>query len=967
MAACVLVVATAVAHAERLPVRVFTTADGLANNGVERGAEDTRGFLWFATSEGVSRYDGRSFETFGTADGLPSAVANDIAAAPDGKVWVATDGGLAVFDPDEVTVRPRFRALTHDSASAVLVAPDGVIWAGTYRGVVRVERGVTSEQAVLEPATSSSGARIPTGVISLAYDPHDRTLWLGTFQGLVHLGDRGVLGHYQVGPRELGDDRIFAVLVARDGTLWINHATNRVLAVKPPLAPAASLWEAPGGLHLETDGFARRHLLEDSRGTIWIGTSKHLHRWRDGRLERLSAQQIGTEGSPGPSLEDSAGNLWFGTDTHGVVRLARGGLVSYDTDDGLRSLFVYDFVRDGDALYPVALDDGHWVHRRVGDRFEAIQPARPPASTVWGWGYGQKVVLARDGRWWFPTGDGIARYPAARLDTLATATGERLTVPTGIDILHLYEDRRGDVWISTMSKFGLARWDHERDTIVALRDGWPKGFPGAYAEDRHGDVWIGFTGELARVRGGVPEVRAAPVRGAIDALLFDHAGRLWVASATDGLARIDDPDHPVAVHYGAAELGSDQALSLVEDEFGRIYVGTSRGIARIDPTRGEVTHYGLADGLRNDFVVRAARDAAGVLWFGSKGGLARLVPEPPRSAGTPRVFVMSVRVASAPVPLASGGTDRVAAPALPYDDAAIDVEVASPQLAIDGAVRFQYRLGGGWSEPIAERVLHFAGLSPGAYELEVRAVNAAGAVSPSATVTFRVLSPIWRRWWFLAASALGLGLAAYAWYRRRLAHALALERVRRRIATDLHDELGANLSRIAILSEVAARRTAHADPQLETIGTTARALVDVASDIVWSTDPRRDDLRSVIVRLRSFAADVFETRGVAWSVTAPAEPERVKLDPERRRHVYLVLKEAMTNAAKHSGATRVDVAIRFEGDRLVATVRDDGCGFDPDTLGDTGNGLANMRARAAEAGGTLEVRHGDGTEVVLTI
>src|SRR5438128_655327 len=101
-----------VAHAERLPVRVFTTADGLANNRVERGTQDTHGYLWFATGEGLSRFDSRRFESFGVADGLPASRCHDVKATRDGRVWVATEAGIAVLDPDERAVRPRFRTLT---------------------------------------------------------------------------------------------------------------------------------------------------------------------------------------------------------------------------------------------------------------------------------------------------------------------------------------------------------------------------------------------------------------------------------------------------------------------------------------------------------------------------------------------------------------------------------------------------------------------------------------------------------------------------------------------------------------------------------------------------------------------------------------------------------------------------------------------------------------------------------------
>ncbi|HEX7704088.1 MAG TPA: two-component regulator propeller domain-containing protein, partial [Kofleriaceae bacterium] len=261
--ACWLVL-VATAGAERLPVRVFTTADGLANNHVDRGTIDANGFLWLATGEGVSRFDGSRFESFGTPDGLPAAKSHDILGTRDGRVYVATDGGLAVLDLAEKYVRPRFRSLTTDATDCVIQDPDGIIWAGTQNGLVRFD----GARATVVP--------IPHGVISIASDARDRSMWLGTFSGLVHRTRDGALEHWRVGPRDEEDDRVFRVLLARDGKLWIGHVGRRLLVATLPLTPTSEpLWEVSAVTHLVPDGAPRRDIFEDSTGTIWIGTTSH--------------------------------------------------------------------------------------------------------------------------------------------------------------------------------------------------------------------------------------------------------------------------------------------------------------------------------------------------------------------------------------------------------------------------------------------------------------------------------------------------------------------------------------------------------------------------------------------------------------------------------------------------------------------------------------------------------------------
>ena len=182
-----------------------------------------------------------------------------------------------------------------------------------------------------------------------------------------------------------------------------------------------------------------------------------------------------------------------------------------------------------------------------------------------------------------------------------------------------------------------------------------------------------------------------------------------------------------------------------------------------------------------------------------------------------------------------------------------------------------------------------------------------------------------------------------------------------RVATDLHDDLGSSLSRISILSDVA-KRGDHAsmgtERVLDEIGETARGLVDALGDSIWSIDPRRDDLQSVLARARHFAADVLEAKSIAMDFDLPPSLAGLQLDPEKRRELFLILKEAINNAAKHSGASRLAVAAQVEGSRLRVRIEDDGTGFSRER--GEGHGLPSMVARAERAGGELVIESGPG-------
>jgi signal transduction histidine kinase len=236
-------------------------------------------------------------------------------------------------------------------------------------------------------------------------------------------------------------------------------------------------------------------------------------------------------------------------------------------------------------------------------------------------------------------------------------------------------------------------------------------------------------------------------------------------------------------------------------------------------------------------------------------------------------------------------------------------------------------------------------------------------------VAFVVQPPLWRRAPFLAAVAALASLLAYRFHRARVRRALELERVRTRIATDLHDDIGSSLSQIAIWSEVAARGSAEPAMRetLSGMAAACREAVDAMSDIVWAVNPAHDRLGDLVHRMRRFASDVFTAREVAFRFEA-ALPDDLPLGTDLRRHVLLVFKEAVHNAVRHSGCAAAEASVALLDGSLCVSLHDDGQGFDPGERRD-GHGLASMRARAQELGGTLDVRSsaGSGTTVSLRV
>jgi signal transduction histidine kinase len=548
-------------------------------------------------------------------------------------------------------------------------------------------------------------------------------------------------------------------------------------------------------------------------------------------------------------------------------------------------------------------------------------------------------------------------------------------------IFRLFEDSRGDLWMSIEdANPSLTRWRRAKGAFEPIETGRIDG-PSAFAEDTAGNVWMGFyEGGLARYRRGAIEHFGAEEgvpRGLVYDLHLDQRGRLWVATGGGGLARIDDPAAlPRPLTYTQNDgLSSDAIYSLTEDRQGHIYVGTSRGVDRLDPETGRIRRYSTAEGLASNAVYIGHADAHGDLWFGTYYGLSRLTPGSEHEPRRPAVFIGGLRIGGAPHPVSQFGETAIAGIELEHDERRMQIDYAGVSLAPGEVLHYQTRLDGvdeEWNPPTEERSVLYGNLGPGSYRFLVRAINAEGMASRPASVAFTILAPFWQRPWFLAPVLLLAALGGFVIYRYRVQRLVAVERVRTQIATDLHDDLGARLSRVSIMSETASwligRDDAKARQLLGDMGETTRRLIDATGDIGWSIDPRRDDVRSLVARIRHFASDTLDGRGISWSFDAPPDGFDQRLDPEQRRHLLLVFQEAIHNVIRHSGASRVELDLRIADGRVEAEIWDDGRGFAATGLSDEhagGRGLLNMRERARALGGVLEVESepGRGTRI----
>jgi ligand-binding sensor domain-containing protein/signal transduction histidine kinase len=993
---------------EQLPIQIYTTAEGLTHNHINRILQDGRGFLWFCTDGGLTRFDGHDFVSYTTQDGIPHPWVNDLLIARDGTYWLATDGGVVSFNPIGISPRapdgyhPESRApmfLTVGPAdpagarrvNALAEDTDGSILCATYAGLYRLHRG--GGRLRFQPVEIGLPKELVEGsmVNNISFSPRGGW-WIAARHGLIHLSaedhSNGIT--YAQG---LPSDFVETIYEDRSGRYWAGTRTAGLCEIGQSVILGGPVVKR---CYSVRDGLADndvRSILQSADGTYWIGTASGLSEFHPERPKPQFRNYTAANGLSDSHIlklaEDADGNLWMGSSVGGVMKLVRQGFASFDSRDGFLSGSNQESIVEtasGDLAIVSEAGGKIVVQVRDAGRFRAVDPNLPrvrPGNP------GRSGSLQdRVGEWWIGTDRGLFRFPKAlRVSELAHPPANPIYTTAngfaGDNIVALYEDSRGDVWISTnsASAHSLSRWCRDTATLQHQTHRSPlleQKRCSAFGEDTAGNVWIGLVddGGIVRYRQGKFEPVTAPAStfsGIVRAIFSDHAGRLWVASSQGGLARIEgaELDRPSVQRYSTEEgLSSNDVYCVTEDESGRIYVGTSSGVDRLDPVNGRIWRFTAADGLVRGAILLARRDRAGALWFVANNGVSRLIPGRPSPPSVPRVLIRRLRILGKPYPISELGESDLSAVIVPPGQNEIQVEFAAPDFR--GALQYQYQLEGaspGWSPVSGGRSVHFASLAPGDYRFLVRAASL-DAAGPPAVVAFHVVPPFWRRWWFVLATISVSAGVLYTIHGLRLQRAMEIERVRTRIATDLHDDIGSSLSQIAILSEVARQNLDGQNrPELEPlskIANTSRDLLHSMSDIVWAINPEKDHLRDLAQRMRRFASDVFTARHVDFQFHGPVAEQDVGIGADVRRQVFLIFKESVNNAVRHSGCNRVEIELAVEKHWLRLRIRDNGHGLDLSEC-QKGNGLTSMRTRAETLGGFLELRSEQGTEIALEI
>ena len=807
----------------------MTTEQGLPQDGIHAIYQDSVGFMWFGTQEGLVRYDGYTFMVYTHDPEDPSSLASgwvwSLVEDRKGDLWVGTDrGGLHRFDRAAETFE-QFRydeadptSLSSDRVRVVFEDQAGVLWVGTDEGLNRLDAdGVGFQRFTHDPSDPSS---ISSNQIRTIIEEAGGALWVGTDGGGINRLDQKSGSftsdrHHPNDPYSLGSDRVYKLHQSADGTMWVGFYESGLDRLDPDQNRFVHYRYADGDVR-SLPGDRVHDVLEDSDGTVWVATDGGLTEWDPGKQDFTRHQRLPTEPASlsdnrvNVVYEDRGGVLWVGT-FGGLNRfsLAAGSFVHYkhsaDAQGGLSHNVVTAFDEDEHGNIWVGTYGGGLNRLDANGRFTHYRhDGNDPGSLV------DDRVMAlrvdRTGVIWIGTyADGLDRFdPTTETFTHFRYQPENPTSLSGDAVTSILKDRTGKLWVGTY-RTGLNRLDPETGGFTRFRHdplnalSLSSDLVLALHEDQSGVLWIGTDGGgLNRLRRGVgafehyrhdPEDEFSLSNDSAWSVYEDRTGGFWIGTQGGGLNYWSPADRQNGLGRFRRYLKADGLPSAVvygasEDWHGRLWISTNHGLSRLNPATGNVKNYTTKHGLQDlDFNFGAVfRSRENRLYFGGSNGFNSFYPDAiVESRQKPPVVLTGVYKLNERVAL-DVPAHALTAIALETGDTVVAFEFAVLDYTAPDSNRYQYRLDDfdvQWNEAGTLGRATYTNLDPGEYTFRVRGANSDGVWDDGVALQLVVPPPWWMTAWAFGLYVL-IAIALVWEVRRRHLKSLGVEASRSR-------------------------------------------------------------------------------------------------------------------------------------------------------------------------------------------
>lgn len=888
-------------------------------------AEDSDGNIWIGTwGNGIILVD-KSFRkidhfyySFNEESSLPSNRIMKILMDKDNFVWIGTFGGGLIRASKFVSGKYLFESYPHKQSNETGISDSKIItmlndsqdnlWIGTYYGGLNL---LTSEEKNKDPDKAAFVRFIPNGTeVSVSHktimalcEDNLGNIWIGTMgTGLDRYNPKTNLfinfRHNALNPNSLADNDVLSLSVDRAGLIWAgSHLGSGITKIQRNPAKFNLLAHKQDNPNSLNDNVIWS-IYEDDDEILWVAT----YRGGLNRIDRRKNSFLFLEYNPRNSntissnhlrvvTEDRFGNLWIGTYNTGINLIDKRNynIRKYNHSDSKSGTL------SANQIQSILIDDDeYWIGTFGGGLNYTKISGNPFTSEL------------------------IFKHYKSETDNPKSLSDNR--------VYKVFKDSKENIWVGTFGG-GLNKLDRKTNEFIHFRNDPDDNESLAddkvlsVSEDSDGFILVGtYGGALNRLN---------PLTGK-----FERFSRINGFNAS--------------VVYG-----------ILEDDKKTLWLSTDNGIFRMDYGTKKFTRYDIFDGVQSREFSGGAyyKSPRGEFFFGGINGLNYFFPDSIRSSSfQPHLVITSIKILN---------EDYRGMPSelnLDYNMNFLTFEFASMDFSQPRNNTYAYKLDGfekEWNYTGSDnRIANYTNLPPGSYIFRVRGSNSEGVWSLNeAALSILISPPFWLTWWFITLVILIASGLIYYISTMRIKNLLEIEKLKTKLAADLHDNVGSGLTEISILSELASFKSDSKNPEakkeLKIISELSRQLVDNMSDIVWVVNPQRDSLHDLIVRLKNYYGETLNSLGISFKVSNLEKLKDIKLPIDFKQNLYLILKEAINNAIKHSKCSIIHLDANARKDVIEISVTDDGIGIDENNI-DYGNGIKNIKQRAESIGGKVK-------------
>jgi ligand-binding sensor domain-containing protein/two-component sensor histidine kinase len=966
-----------------------------SRNSITSIIQDEQGFMWFGTKFGLIRFDGYNHKVFiydhKTKNSLSNNFIRDLLLDNDGKIWIATDGGgISIFDPLKEsfsTINLQTAFPDYERINEVWTIhqdnqnPNSVMWVGTSEGLIKFNTADSSFTIFRNDNSAISGNRI-----SCIFEDSKNRLWIGTITDGINIFDKesnftNRKNHNNI-IFNIEADFIWDIIEDSSNTIWFGTQTNGLYKYDEPNKIFINY------NHSET----KKNSLSEKRvlallqpkgysGNFFIGT------W-EGGLNILNPSNTEfksydtNDGLNSTSIlsffQDKSGIVWIGTEKGGVNYILPDKIKfdSYNLSENNNNLAVTSFLKFNDQLL-IGSTNGLFVKeleskelKRFSEVYSAIKLSHHNIQSLIKLP-NNKILVGT-----FFGGLNLIDLYKKRSSTILPNEFKDDAVKK------LFMDSKKNIWIGTL-KSGIIILDENLNIIGKFNKENGKitsNFITDIFEDSNKNIWFGtyrsglykFDNKLnLQNYVSIPENKTSLSSNNINAIWEDKNGIIWIATEGGGLNKFNPTANSFEMISESNGLAGNNVKSITNDNSNFLWISTTNGISKLNLIDNSIINFNSDDGLNsNIFTNNSVYKIDETIYLGSTNGFSSFNPiSINKNNFIPNVHLTQFLVFNKPIELQKSisYTNEIN---LRYNQNVFSIHYTALNYIFPERNKYAYRLIGFDNDWIytKNRSVVYTNLNPGTYLFEVKASNNDGIWNETGTsIKIIVAAPFWMTWWFYLFVILFVITLFYFFYKVRINKLIAMERLRTKIASDLHDEIGSSLTKISINAGLLnyEQNKNEISKRLKNIENTSREVISSMSDIIWSIDARKDKLSELISRMKNTAFDILGDKdiGIEFDINVPQKD--IKLPLRFRENIFLIFKEAINNCAKHSNTDKVLVQFIINNNQIKLLISDNGIGMDEIDL-NKGNGLQNMKMRAKAIKGEIHYLNKNGFSIEFT-